>query len=80
MEKCSFSTQDGRSDEIKPESGIQSSDLKPNSDVEELKKRAQEFENENPGKSFIDELLDIKVLNEKIEEQIRDQIGYQMNS
>jgi len=80
MEKCSFSTQDGRSDEIKPESGIQSSDLKPNSDVEELKKRAQEFENENPGKSFIDELFGIKRMNEEINEQIRKQIGDQMNS
>ena len=82
MEKCSFPTQDKKSGDCKPESGIQSPDLNSNSnsDVEELKKRAQEFENENPGKSFIDELLDIKVLNEKIEEQIRDQIGYQMNS
>jgi len=69
-----------RSDEIKPESGIQSSDLKPNSDVEELKKRAQEFENENPGKSFIDELFGIKRMNEEINEQIRKQIGDQMNS
>ena len=75
MEKCSFSSQDGRSDEIKPESGIHSPDLNPNSDVEELKRIAQEFENENPGKSFIDELFGIKDLNEKIEEQIREQIG-----
>lgn len=63
--------------EIKPESGIQSPDLNSNSnsDVEELKKIAQKFENENPGKSFIDELFGIKDLNEKIEEQIREQIG-----
>ena len=82
MEKCSFSTQDGRSDEIKPESGIQSPDLNSNSnsDVEELKKIAQKFENENDGKSFIDELIGIKRMNEKIEEQIREQIGDQMNS
>jgi hypothetical protein len=82
MEKCSFSTQDGRSDEIKPESGIQSPDLNPNSDVvEELKRIAQEFENKNPGKSFIDdELFGIKKMNEKIEEQIRELIGDQMNS
>ena len=82
MEKCSFSTQDGRSDEIKPESGIQSPDLNSNSnsDVEELKKIAQKFENENDGKSFIDELIGIKRMNEKIEVQIREQIGDQMNS
>ena len=80
MEKCSFPTQDKKSGDCKPESGIQSSDLKPNSDVEELKKRAQEFENENPGKSFIDELFGIKRMNEEINEQIRKQIGDQMNS
>ena len=79
MEKCSFSTQDGRSDEIKPESGIQSSDLKPNSDVEELKRIAQEFEKIS-GKIFIDELFGIKRMNEEINEQIRKQIGDQMNS
>jgi len=79
MKKCSFSTQDGRSDEIKPESGIQSSDLKPNSDVEELKKRAQKFEKIS-GKIFIDELYGIKRMNEEINEQIRKQIGDQMNS
>jgi len=79
MEKCSFPTQDKKSGDCKPESGIQSSDLKPNSDVEELKRIAQEFEKIS-GKIFIDELFGIKRMNEEINEQIRKQIGDQMNS